>query len=59
MIHDIDEEIEIGIGNEWIVDNLCLSDNIMVSTPTNEPFFHLCWWTRVLTLFVNLLKMLT
>jgi hypothetical protein len=43
MIHESDEEIKVGIGSEWIVDNLHPGNNIMVSTPTNDPF----WLTLV------------
>jgi hypothetical protein len=33
MMYDSDEEIEVGIEGEWI------ADNVVVPTPTNEPFW--------------------
>ncbi len=39
MMYDSDEKIEAGIGGEWIANNLHLSDNVLVPTPTNKPFW--------------------
>jgi len=37
MMYNLDEEIEACIEGEWVVDNLCPSDNVAIPT-TNEPF---------------------
>lgn len=39
MMSNSNEEIEIGISEEWIVDNLRLGDNTVVPSDTNEPFW--------------------
>jgi hypothetical protein len=41
MMHDSDEEIKAGIHDEWIVENLCLGDNVAVPNSTNEPLWLL------------------
>jgi hypothetical protein len=41
MMYDSNEEKEVSIGNEWIVENLCLSDNVVVLTSIDEPFWLL------------------
>jgi hypothetical protein len=38
MMYDSNKEIEAGTDGEWIVDNLCPSDNVAIPT-TNEPFW--------------------
>ncbi len=37
-MYDSNKEIEAGTDGEWIVDNLCPSDNVAIPT-TNEPFW--------------------
>ncbi len=41
MMYDSNEEIEVSIGGEWIVENLCLNDNVLVPTSIDEPFWIL------------------
>jgi hypothetical protein len=43
MMYDSNEEKEASIGNEWIVENLCLSDNVAILISIDEPF----WLLRV------------
>jgi hypothetical protein len=38
-MYDSNEEIESGFGGEWIVENLCPSDNVIVPITTNESFW--------------------
>jgi hypothetical protein len=38
-MYNLNEDIEVGSRSEWIVENLCPSDNIIVPTTTNEPFW--------------------
>jgi len=40
-MHDLDEEIEASISNEWIAENLCPCDNVTIPTLTDEPFWLL------------------
>jgi hypothetical protein len=37
MMYGTNEEIKVGIGGEWIVDNLVLGDNITVPSDTANP----------------------
>ncbi len=39
MIYNLAEEIEASFGGEWIVENLCPSDNVAIPTTTYEPFW--------------------
>jgi hypothetical protein len=39
MMYNDDEKIEAGFGGEWIVDNLCPSDNIALPIDVDEPFW--------------------
>jgi hypothetical protein len=39
MMYGNDEKIEVGIGGEWIANNLHVGDNVMVPTLTDEPFW--------------------
>jgi hypothetical protein len=39
MMYDLDEEIEVGTKGEWIAKNLFLSDNVVVPTLVDEPFW--------------------
>ena len=39
LIYNLGEEIEANSGGEWIVENLCLGDNVAVPTTTDEPFW--------------------
>jgi hypothetical protein len=39
LMYDSDEEIEDSFGGEWIVENLCPCDNVVVPTTTNESFW--------------------
>jgi hypothetical protein len=39
LMYDLNEDIEVGSWGEWIAENLCQSDNIIVPTTTNEPFW--------------------
>jgi hypothetical protein len=41
MMYDSNEEKEASIGNEWIVENLCLSDIVIVLTSIDWPFWLL------------------
>jgi hypothetical protein len=41
MMYDSNEEKEASIGNEWIVENLCLSDIVIVLTSIDRPFWLL------------------
>lgn len=38
MMYDSDNEIEANIGSEWIAENICLSDNVLVRILIDEPF---------------------
>jgi len=38
-MYEFDEEMEAGIGGEWIADNLCPSDNIVVVSNDDEHFW--------------------
>jgi hypothetical protein len=38
-MYDSDEEIEVSFGGEWIVENLCPCNNVVVPTITNESFW--------------------
>jgi hypothetical protein len=38
-MYNLDEEIEASFEGEWIVENLCLGDNVAISTTTDEPFW--------------------
>jgi hypothetical protein len=38
-MYDSKENIENGSGGEWIAENLCPCDNVVVPTATNEPFW--------------------
>jgi hypothetical protein len=37
-MYDSDNEIEANIGSEWIAENICLSDNVLVRILIDEPF---------------------
>ena len=38
-LYDQDDEVEAGLGSEWIADGLYLDDNVAVRAPSdNEPF---------------------
>jgi len=39
LMYNSDEEIEAGFGGEWIVENLCPSDNVVVPITTDEPLW--------------------
>jgi len=39
MMYNDNEEIEVGSRGEWIVDNLCPSDNIAIPIDVDEPFW--------------------
>lgn len=41
MMYDSDEEIEVGTGGEWIVENLVLGDNVAIPSDTIDPFWIL------------------
>jgi hypothetical protein len=38
MMYDLDEEIEPSFGSEWITNNLCMGDNVVVPNTIDEPF---------------------
>jgi hypothetical protein len=38
MMYDLNEEIDVDIGSEWIVENLCPSDNVAMPTLIDKPF---------------------
>jgi hypothetical protein len=38
-MYDLDEKIEATSVGEWIFENLCPCDNVVVLTRTNEPFW--------------------
>jgi hypothetical protein len=38
-MYNFDEEIQVGSGGEWIAKNLCPSDNVVIPTTTDEPFW--------------------
>ncbi len=37
-MYDLNEEIDVDIGSEWIVENLCPSDNVAMPTLIDKPF---------------------
>ncbi len=39
MMYNSDEEIKAGTSGKWIIDNLCLNDNIAVLSDIDEPFW--------------------
>jgi len=39
IMYDPNEDIEAGIGGEWIVDNLHPGDNVAIPTTIDEPFW--------------------
>jgi len=41
VTYDSNEEIEVGIDSEWIIENLCPCDNVVVPTSIDEPFWFL------------------
>jgi hypothetical protein len=41
MMYNSDEEIEVGTGGEWIVENLVPCDNVVVLSDTTNPFWIL------------------
>jgi hypothetical protein len=51
MIYDNDEEIKVRTGGEWIIDNLHPCGNIIVPTPTYEPFWLMLMDKSVHTIF--------
>jgi hypothetical protein len=38
LIYDNDEKRKVGTKGEWIVNNLCIGENITMFIPTNKPF---------------------
>ncbi len=40
-MYDSNEEIEAGIGSEWIVENICPCDNVTIPILTDERFWFL------------------
>ncbi len=38
-MYNLDEEIEAGFEGEWITENLCPSNNMVIPTTIDEPFW--------------------
>ncbi len=39
MMYDLDEEIKVGIGGEWIANNLALGDTIAIPNEITNPLW--------------------
>jgi hypothetical protein len=40
-LYDLDEEVEAGMGGEWIADALCVGDNVVVRAQAEDESFWL------------------